>query len=111
MTKPRITTNHFEWLAAIRPRYEQANRSLKTKILDEVVAVAGMHRKHAIRLLRSNFTNRSIDAPLTGTKPRPRMYDEESYDVVIVCFETSDRLCSEPQLAGGNLSGNSFVRV
>lgn len=95
MTKPRITTNHFEWLAAIRPRYEQANRSLKTKILDEVVAVAGIHRKHAIRLLRSNSPNRSIAAKLTGTKPRPRIYDQGTYDVVIACWEASDRLCSK----------------
>ncbi len=40
-----------ELLAAIRQRYGAATREEKGRILDELVAVAGYHRKHAIRVL------------------------------------------------------------
>ena len=43
-----------EVLEAVRERYQQAPKQDKTKILDEFVAVAGCHRKHAIRLLSGN---------------------------------------------------------
>ena len=41
-----------ELVAAIRERYGAATREEKGRILDELVAVAGYHRKHAIRVLR-----------------------------------------------------------
>ena len=40
-----------ELLEALRERYKQSSKLEKTRILDEFVAVAGCHRKHAIRLL------------------------------------------------------------
>ena len=40
-----------ELIAAIRARYAGAPRAERAKILDELVAVAGYHRKHAIRVL------------------------------------------------------------
>ena len=36
----------------LHPRYLQAGRTEKPKILDEFIAVTGFHRKHAIRILR-----------------------------------------------------------
>ena len=41
-----------EYAAAQRERYRRAARAEKRQLLDEVVAVTGMHRKAAIRLLR-----------------------------------------------------------
>jgi hypothetical protein len=41
-----------EYAQAQRGRYYQASRTEKHRILDEVVAVTGYHRKAAIRLLR-----------------------------------------------------------
>jgi hypothetical protein len=41
-----------EYAAVQRVRYLQATRSEKRQLLDEVVAVTGIHRKAAIRLLR-----------------------------------------------------------
>lgn len=41
-----------ELVKRLHPRYLQASRTEKTKILDEFVAVTGFHRKHAIRVLR-----------------------------------------------------------
>jgi hypothetical protein len=52
-----------ELLQALRQRYLQASKQEKAKILDEFVAVAGCHRKHAIRLLTgSNPASASVPA-------------------------------------------------
>ncbi len=40
-----------EYLQALRPRYLQAPKALKGRLLDEACAVTGYHRKTAIRLL------------------------------------------------------------
>lgn len=40
-----------ELLDLLRQRYQRAAKPDKSKILDEFVAVAGCHRKHAMRLL------------------------------------------------------------
>lgn len=44
-----------ELVERLHPRYLQASRSEKTKILDEFVAVTGLHRKSAIRALRKGY--------------------------------------------------------
>jgi len=44
-----------ELVERIRRRYLQASRAEKTKILDEFVAVTGLHRKAAIRRLRQGY--------------------------------------------------------
>ena len=41
-----------ELVDRLQPRYLKADRKEKTRILDEFVAVTGMHRKAAIRRLR-----------------------------------------------------------
>ena len=41
-----------ELVKRLHPRYLQASRRKKTKILDEFTAVMGCHRKYAIRVLR-----------------------------------------------------------
>ncbi len=40
-----------EVLGAIRSRYREASKKDKSRMLDEFVAIAGCHRKHAVRLL------------------------------------------------------------
>jgi len=40
-----------ELVGIIRERYLGVNKKDKTRILDELVAVTGHHRKHAVRLL------------------------------------------------------------
>lgn len=44
-----------ELVERLRQRYLQGSRQEKTKILDEFVAVTGMHRKSAIRALRQGY--------------------------------------------------------
>ena len=45
-----------ELVAAIAGRYSQADRTERSRILDEFTAVTGFHRKHAMRLLRAGST-------------------------------------------------------
>ena len=40
-----------EVLQAVQERYRHATKKEKTRVLDEVAALTGCHRKHAIRLL------------------------------------------------------------
>lgn len=43
--------NPREVIRVLKQRYQAAGRPEKSRILDELVAVSGLHRKHAIRLL------------------------------------------------------------
>ena len=77
-----------ELLGAIRERYRAAPVPEKRRILDEFVAVAGYHRKHAIRLLGQCREARP-------RKPRGRRYGDLIREVLIVLWESSDRVCSK----------------
>ena len=59
------TQARTEVLRALRERYRSATRSEKGRILDEFVAVAKCHRKHAVRLLRRAEEERA------GSRRRP----------------------------------------
>lgn len=79
-----------ELVDALRERYRAAPREAKGRILDEFVAVSGFHRKHAVRLLRSQ-------PPL---QPSPvalgrRVYDEAVRQALIVIWEAADRICGK----------------
>src|SRR5689334_24826981 len=78
-----------ELLASVRQRYEAAPRREKRRILDGFVAVSGYHRKHAIRLLRSDSRE------CAARRPRQRRYDGRVREELIVLWECSDRLCSK----------------
>ena len=60
-----------EYAAVQRERYQHAPRAEKHRLLDEIVAVTGIHRKAAIRFPSSSgatWTRRSIGS---GPSPRP----------------------------------------
>src|ERR1051325_5484055 len=79
-----------ELLEALRQRYQDAPKQDKGKILDEFVAVAGCHRKHAIRLLTAS-------RPLPADTPAVarRTYDEAVRQALIVLWEAADRICGK----------------
>jgi Integrase core domain len=79
-----------ELLELLRQRYQRAAKPDKGKILDEFVAVAGCHRKHAIRLLRANV-------PLATATPivARRTYDEAVRQALITLWEAADRICGK----------------
>ncbi len=79
-----------ELLEALRQRYHQAPKAEKTKVLDEFVAVAGCHRKHAIRLLTAPHPT----SPTAFAVSR-RTYDEAVREALIVLWEAADRICGK----------------
>ncbi len=83
-----VNQSKQEYLARIKDRYRHANRSGKSRILDEFCAVCGHHRKHAIRLLNS-------DARRRRKKPgRPSVYGAEDLRVLENIWLNADRPCA-----------------
>lgn len=72
-----------ELVERLRHRYLHGSRAEKTKVLDEFVAVTGLHRKSAIRTLRQGYQR--------GREPRgrPRTYTGAS----VAALETVWRVC------------------
>jgi hypothetical protein len=77
-----------EYAAVQRERYQQASRRDKHRLLDEMVAVTGMHRKAAIRLLRRPPRTEAT-RPRSG---RPRQYGPDVAAAVEVLWEASGRI-------------------
>ncbi|HSB69419.1 MAG TPA: integrase [Candidatus Methylomirabilis sp.] len=65
----------WEYLQAIHPRYRQAARAEKGRILDEFCQVTGYHRKSAVRLL---------NGPPPGRRPPPRRHRAPSYGIRVI---------------------------
>ena len=78
-----------EYAEAVRWRYLQAKKKVKTAILDEFVANTGLKRKSAIRLL--NRRGKPLGSKKVG---RPRSYGLEVVAVLKVAWEATDYLCS-----------------
>jgi hypothetical protein len=79
-----------ELVGALATRYAASNRKERGRILDEFVAVSGLHRKHAMRLLRAGRTHQR-----SSPRPRRRLYNEAVCEALIVLWEASDRVCGK----------------
>jgi Integrase core domain len=79
-----------EVLEALRKRYDQGTKQEKTRILDEFVAVAGCHRKHAIRLLTGIISHAASHGPVAR-----RIYDEAVRAALATLWEAADRICGK----------------
>ena len=79
-----------ELVAAVAGRYARATRLERGRILDEFVAVTGLHRKHAMRLLRDGQPSQQ-----SGSRPSRRIYDDAMREALIVIWEASDRICGK----------------
>lgn len=80
-----------ELIEALGDRYRGARRTEKARILDELVAVTGYHRKHAVRVL--NIDNKAPERP--SSPPGRRIYDEALRQALIVLWEAADRMCGK----------------
>lgn len=80
-----------ELVAALRVRYQNASKSEKSTILNEFVALTGSHRKHAIRVLRTNPAMDDQRAPGPGRK----IYNEAVREALVVVWEAADRICGK----------------
>ena len=84
------TAARDELVTAPARRYAVCTRAEKTRILDEFEAVTGFHRKHAMRVLRTDATRRHAE----GRAGR-RIYDDAVRDALVVLWEASDRICGK----------------
>jgi len=79
-----------ELVVALAGRYAASNRTERGRILDEFAALSGLHRKHAMRLLRAGQPGRR-----SGPRPERRLYNAAVREVLIVIWEASDRVCGK----------------
>ena len=79
-----------EITAAVAERYRQAGRVGKAGILDELCAVTGWHRKHAVRALAANAV-----APAGAPRQRKPTYGPGIKDALVALWEASDRICGK----------------
>jgi len=81
----RVTpTARWECLKAVYPRYRQARRTERARILDEFVAVTGYHRKYAIRLL--NGPPPAAARPLGSRRHRAVTYGRPVIDALLTVW-------------------------
>jgi hypothetical protein len=82
-----------EVLLAVAERYRLAERSEKGRILDELCATIGRHRKHAVRALRQ-LDGVALDM-VGGPRERKRRYAGTIKDALTALWEASDRVCGK----------------
>ncbi len=78
-----------KYLDKVQPRYQKANRAQKGTLLDEMIAVTGLHRKTLTGLM---------DSPLERKKrcrERGKTYGPEVEDALRVIAESHDDICAE----------------
>ncbi|GAP20625.1 integrase catalytic domain-containing protein [Leptolinea tardivitalis] len=79
-----------ELVETIRPRYQKGNKTEKARILDELVAITGYHRKYAIRVLGRT------GKPRAKKKPGPRrIYQGEVVTALEYIWEICGQICSK----------------
>jgi hypothetical protein len=82
-----------EVVSVVAKRYQSADRSAKGRILDELCATTGWHRKHAVRALRQHepIPEEDVEAP----RERKRRYGATIKDALTALWEASDRVCGK----------------
>jgi len=78
-----------KYLRIIRQRYRKTNRIGKGRILDEMEAVTGMHRKSLIRLLSGDLERQP------RSRERGDAYGPEVEDALRVIAESLDYICAD----------------
>lgn len=79
-----------ELKSALARRYRMSSRVEKGRIPDEFVAITGLHRKHAMRLLRCDAKGQT-----TERRNRARIYQDAERNALILLWEAADRVCGK----------------
>lgn len=80
-----------ELLAVVAPRYQQARRAQRGRILEEFVASTGYHRKYALTLLNHPRSK----APARKSRQRPRRYPFAVQQALSACWRAANGICSK----------------
>lgn len=91
MAMPVNADTRHDLLQAVHARYRAGTKDEKLRILDQVVAITGYHRKHVIRLMRARPV---AQAPRLAQRRLP-LYDAAVREAVVVLWEASDRVCGK----------------
>jgi hypothetical protein len=104
-----------EVVSAMAERYRWAGRVAKGRVLDELCAVTGWHRKHAVRTLRRHGTSTLALVATEERVSRKRRYGAAIEDALVALWEASDRICGKrlkvmiptllPALEGRTITG------
>ena len=92
MVRTLSAETRHDLLQVVRARYRAGTKEEKRRILDEMGAVTGYHRKHLIRLLTAKLASTTM--PRGGTRRLP-LYDEAVREALVVLWEASDRVCGK----------------
>jgi len=82
-----------EVVSAVAGRYWSAGRADKGRILNELCATTGWHRKHAVRALRRHGSAEPTESEAQPS--RKRKYNAPIQDAVTALWEASDRVCGK----------------
>ncbi|HEX7577839.1 MAG TPA: integrase, partial [Verrucomicrobiae bacterium] len=88
------------YLTKLCERYRKARKKDRGKILDELVATTGYHRKHAVALLRGKRRHRNPKTPIR--RLRRRIYLAEDKRAVLWLAELFDQISSQRLRAAMN---------
>jgi len=83
-------TERRKYLGRMCPRYVRAARAEQTRLLDEMEAVTGLHRKSLLRLLHAPSLARRL-----RTTPRAKTYGVQVEDAIRLIWESLDYICAE----------------
>jgi hypothetical protein len=88
--EPMTIDERRQYLSRMAPRYWSAERPTQSRLLDEMAAMTGLHRKSLLRLLRPGGLTRS-----PRTRQRGRAYGPAVDDALRVIWESLDYVCAE----------------
>jgi len=89
-TEDRMTIDErYKYLRKMKTRYLKAGRKERGRLLDEMEAIAGLHRKSLVRLLKGPLTRQP------RTRQRGKTYKEDVTAVLRVAAASLDAPCAE----------------
>ena len=86
---PMTVDERRKYLRKMQKRYEMASRKVRSRLLDEMEEISGLHRKSLIRLMNRNLIRKS------RRKQRGKTYGHEVDDALRMISETLDYICAE----------------